>query len=29
MGQGREPNTSVAQRLPAMETLDRIEKSLG
>ncbi|CAN5846489.1 hypothetical protein BH11PSE1_BH11PSE1_02530 [soil metagenome] len=27
--EGREPNASVAQCLPAMETLDRIEKSLG
>ncbi len=26
--EGREPNSSVAQALPAMETLDRIEKSL-
>jgi len=26
---GREPNSSVAQCLPAMETLDRIEKSFG
>ncbi|MCP5367743.1 MAG: Gfo/Idh/MocA family oxidoreductase [Hyphomicrobiales bacterium] len=26
---GREPNGSVAQCLPAMETLDRIEKSFG
>lgn len=28
VSQGREPNGSVAQCLPAMETLDRIEKSL-
>lgn len=27
--EGREPNASVAQCLPAMETLDKIEKSLG
>jgi 2-hydroxy-4-carboxymuconate semialdehyde hemiacetal dehydrogenase len=27
--EGREPNGSVAQVLPAMETLDRIEKSFG
>ncbi len=27
--EGREPNSSVAQVLPAMETLDRLEKSLG
>ncbi len=27
--EGREPNSSVAQCLPAMQTLDRIEKSLG
>jgi 2-hydroxy-4-carboxymuconate semialdehyde hemiacetal dehydrogenase len=27
--EGREPNSSVAQCLPAMETLDRIEKSFG
>jgi 2-hydroxy-4-carboxymuconate semialdehyde hemiacetal dehydrogenase len=27
--EGREPNASVAQCLPAMETLDRIEKSLA
>jgi 2-hydroxy-4-carboxymuconate semialdehyde hemiacetal dehydrogenase len=26
--EGREPNGSVAQVLPAMETLDRLEKSL-
>ncbi len=26
--EGREPNASVAQVLPAMETLDRLEKSL-
>ena len=26
--EGREPNASVAQVLPAMETLDRIERSL-
>jgi 2-hydroxy-4-carboxymuconate semialdehyde hemiacetal dehydrogenase len=25
----REPNASVAQVLPAMQTLDRLEKSLG
>ena len=27
--EGREPNSSVAQVLPAMQTLDRLEKSLG
>jgi 2-hydroxy-4-carboxymuconate semialdehyde hemiacetal dehydrogenase len=27
--EGREPRSSVAQVLPAMETLDRLEKSLG
>ena len=27
--EGREPNSSVAQVLPAMETLDRIERSFG
>jgi len=27
--QGREPNSSVAQVLPAMRTLDRLEKSLN
>jgi 2-hydroxy-4-carboxymuconate semialdehyde hemiacetal dehydrogenase len=27
--EGREPNSSVAQVLPAMETLDRLEKSLA
>src|SRR3970282_1395217 len=27
--EGREPNSSVAQCLPAMETLDRLEKSLS
>jgi 2-hydroxy-4-carboxymuconate semialdehyde hemiacetal dehydrogenase len=27
--EGREPNASVAQVLPAMETLDRLEQSLG
>lgn len=27
--EGREPNSSVAQCLPAMETLDQIEKSFG
>jgi len=27
--EGREPNSSVAQVLPAMETLDRLEKCLG
>jgi len=27
--EGREPNSSVAQVVPAMETLDRLEKSLG
>jgi 2-hydroxy-4-carboxymuconate semialdehyde hemiacetal dehydrogenase len=27
--EGREPNSSVAQVLPAMETLDRLEKTLG
>ena len=27
--EGREPNGSVAQCLPAMQTLDRIEKSMG
>jgi 2-hydroxy-4-carboxymuconate semialdehyde hemiacetal dehydrogenase len=26
--EGREPNSSVAQVLPAMEVLDRLEKSL-
>ncbi|TVZ67361.1 hypothetical protein FBZ81_103186 [Azospirillum brasilense] len=26
---GREPNASVAQCLPAMRTLDRLEKSLS
>ena len=26
---GREPNASVAQCLPAMQTLDRLEKSLS
>ncbi len=26
--EGREPNASVAQVLPAMETLDRLEKAL-
>ena len=28
IGEGREPNASVAQVLPAMQTLDRLEKSL-
>ncbi|MCZ0951966.1 MAG: oxidoreductase, partial [Rhodospirillaceae bacterium] len=27
--EGREPNGSVAQVLPAMRTLDRLERSLG
>ncbi len=27
--EGREPNSSVAQALPTMETLDRIERSMG
>lgn len=27
--EGREPNASFAQALPAMETLDRIERSLS
>jgi len=26
--EGREPNASVAQCLPAMQTLDRLEKSM-
>ena len=26
--EGREPNSSVAQCLPAMRTLDRLEKSM-
>ena len=26
--EGREPNSSIAQIMPAMETLDRLEKSL-
>ena len=29
IAEGREPNSSIAQVLPAMETLDRLEKSLG
>ncbi len=29
IGEGREPNASVAQVLPAMRTLDRLERSLG
>jgi hypothetical protein len=28
IGEKREPNASLARRLPAMRTLDRIEKSL-
>ena len=27
--EGREPNSSVAQALPTMETLDRVERSMG
>jgi 2-hydroxy-4-carboxymuconate semialdehyde hemiacetal dehydrogenase len=27
--EGREPNASVAQALTAMETLDRLEQTLG
>ena len=29
IGEGREPNASVAQCLGAMQTLDRLEKSLN
>ncbi len=29
IAEGREPNASVAQCLPAMQTLDRLEKNLG